>query len=148
MQPVERFQTHSAKGSKPIIFKIWKWKFIGLILPDFLKKKWLNNTAYKEWILGFVVSMENIWIALTDACLLHRKIRTSSGLEVAMIKNVLIIFCWKIPIYQNRGHINNRDLLEAAGLPENFSGWFLAKPWLPRWRWCEACDSRLPLHHR
>jgi len=82
-----------------------------------------------------------------NACLLHWKIRISSALEVEMLKNILIIFCWKIPVYQNRDHIN-RDLLEAAGLCKSFSGWFLAKPQLLRWCWCEGYACRLPLHSR
>lgn len=77
-----------------------------------------------------------MWTALTNICLLEWKIRTSSALE--MIKLFWLFFCWKILVYQKRNHIN-RDLLEAAVLPKNFSGWFLAVSQLPRqcW-WCQA----------
>lgn len=77
-----------------------------------------------------------MWTALTNICLLQWKIRTSSALE--MIKLFWLFFCWKIPVYQKRNRIN-RDLLEAAVLPKNFSWWFLAVSQLPRrcW-WCQA----------
>ena len=119
MQPVERFQTCSGKGSKPMIFKIWKLKFIGLVLPDFFKNKWLNNTACKEWISVFVLSMENTWIALTDICILHWKIRTRSALEVEMIKKWFDYFCF----YIRTGIIS----IETCWAPKNVSGLFLAK---------------------
>lgn len=59
---VERFQTCSAKGSKLMIFKIWKLNFMGLILEIFLKIKWLNNIGCKLQILVLFV---NVWTALT-----------------------------------------------------------------------------------
>lgn len=128
MQPGERFQTRSGKGNKTIVLKIWKLKIIGLILPDFLKNKWLNNIACEKYILVFVLSMENVWITLTDACLLHWKIRTSSALE--MIKNVLIIFCWKIPVIKTE-IASIETCWKLLGFPKIFLHGFLQSPGFP-----------------